>query len=119
MPRRREIEKRTTLPDPKYGDDLVSKFVNVIMRDGKKSTAQMIFYRALDRMQEQTGEEPLALFRKALDRSKPQLEVKSRRVGGSTYQVPVPVRDARQARLRVTKQHRQRSCARVIRSERS
>ncbi|MFN7955509.1 MAG: 30S ribosomal protein S7 [bacterium] len=99
MPRRREIEKRTTLPDPKYGDDLVSKFVNVIMRDGKKSTAQMIFYRALDRMQEQTGEEPLALFRKALDRSKPQLEVKSRRVGGSTYQVPVPVRDARQVAL--------------------
>ncbi len=99
MPRRREVEKRSTLPDPKYGDDLVSKFVNVIMRDGKKSTAQMIFYRALDRMQEQTGEEPLGLFRKALDRSKPQLEVKSRRVGGSTYQVPVPVRDARQVAL--------------------
>ncbi len=99
MPRRREVEKRSTLPDPKYGDDLVSKFVNVIMRDGKKSTAQMIFYRALDRMQEQTGEEPLGLFRKALDRAKPQLEVKSRRVGGSTYQVPVPVRDARQVAL--------------------
>lgn len=99
MPRRREIEKRQPVPDPKFGDELVAKFVNVLMRDGKKSTAQMIFYRALDRMQDQTGEEPLGLFRKALDRAKPQLEVKSRRVGGSTYQVPVPVRDARQVAL--------------------
>src|SRR4051794_19759374 len=99
MPRRREIDKRETTPDPKFGDALVSKFVNVIMRDGKKSTAQLIFYGALERIQEQTGEEPLSLFRKALDRSKPQLEVKSRRVGGSTYQVPIPVRDARQVAL--------------------
>lgn len=99
MPRRREIEKRQPVPDPKFGDDLVAKFVNVLMRDGKKSTAQMIFYRALDRMQDQAGEDPLGLFRKALDRAKPQLEVKSRRVGGSTYQVPVPVRDARQVAL--------------------
>ena len=99
MPRRREIEKRQPVPDPKFGDELVAKFVNVLMRDGKKSTAQMIFYRALDRVQDQTGEEPLGLFRKALDRAKPQLEVKSRRVGGSTYQVPVPVRDARQVAL--------------------
>ncbi len=99
MPRRREIEKRQPVPDPKFGDDLVAKFVNVLMRDGKKSTAQMIFYRALDRLQDQTGDEPLGLFRKALDRAKPQLEVKSRRVGGSTYQVPIPVRDARQVAL--------------------
>jgi len=100
MPRRREVEKRKILPDPKFNDRLVAKFMNDVMRDGKKSTAERIVYGAFDIVANKaTGEEPLKLFKKALDNVKPVLEVKSRRVGGATYQVPVEVRQDRRVAL--------------------
>ena len=99
MPRRREVPKRVILPDPKFKDKLIAKFVNTIMSDGKKSTAERAMYGALDIIQERFKQEPLETFRKALDNVKPKLEVKSRRVGGATYQVPVEVRPERRMAL--------------------
>ena len=89
MPRRREVAKRKILPDPKFQDRLLAKFINDMMRKGKKSTAEGITYGAFAIIQQTTNEEPLKTFKKALDNVKPVLEVKSRRVGGATYQVPV------------------------------
>ena len=99
MPRRREVPVREPIPDPKYGSKLVSKFINSIMRDGKKSTAQQIFYDAFETIEKRTSEPPLKLFEKALDNVKPMIEVKSRRVGGSTYQVPTEIRQSRRTAL--------------------
>lgn len=99
MPRRRVVEKRKILPDPKFGDRVVTKFVNDVMRGGKKSTAERIVYGAFDIVETKVGEEPLRVFKKALDNVKPVLEVKSRRVGGATYQVPVEVRPDRRMAL--------------------
>ncbi len=99
MPRRREVVKRKINPDPKFGDKLVAKFVNGLMERGKKSTAEHILYSALELVGERTKEEPLKVFKKAMDNVKPQLEVKSRRVGGATYQVPVEVGAARREAL--------------------
>ena len=99
MPRRREVAKRTILPDPKFNDRLLAKFMNSVMINGKKSTAEGIVYGAFDLIAERTGEEPLEIFRKALENIRPMLEVKSRRVGGSTYQVPIEVRPERRNAL--------------------
>jgi len=99
MPRRREVPKRIILPDPKFKDKLVSKFTNTIMLGGKKATAEGILYGAFDIISERFKEDPLDVFRKALDNVKPKLEVKSRRVGGATYQVPVEVRPERRVAL--------------------
>lgn len=99
MARRREIPKRKILPDPKYRDRLVSKFTNLLMLDGKRSVAEGIVYGALDVIQERYKADALDTFRKALDAVKPKLEVKSRRVGGATYQVPVEVRPDRRMAL--------------------
>ena len=99
MPRRRVVEKRKILPDPKFGDRLVAKFMNDVMRDGKKSTAEQIVYGAFEIVQSKLNDDPLKLFKKALDNVKPVLEVKSRRVGGATYQVPVEVRQERRVAL--------------------
>lgn len=99
MPRRREVPKRRVLPDPKHHEVLVTKFMNCLMRDGKKSTAERIVYGAFDVIQERTREDPLIVFRRSIDNAKPAVEVKSRRVGGSTYQVPVEVRPERQTAL--------------------
>jgi small subunit ribosomal protein S7 len=101
MPRRREVAKRVILPDPKYNDRLLAKFMNAIMLDGKKSVAESIVYGAFDIIGERSGEEPLALFKKALENVRPVVEVKSRRVGGSTYQVPVEVRADRRNALAI------------------
>ncbi|MBJ19580.1 MAG: 30S ribosomal protein S7 [bacterium] len=91
MPRRREVPKRQTIPDSKHGDQTVGRFINVIMRDGKKSTAENIVYGAFDEIESKMRAEPLAMFRRALDNIRPRLEVKSRRVGGATYQVPIEI----------------------------
>jgi len=99
MPRRREVPKRRIIPDPKYKDKLISKFTNTLMLGGKKAVAEGILYGALDVIQERFKEDPLEVFRKALDNVKPKLEVKSRRVGGATYQVPVEVRPERRVAL--------------------
>jgi small subunit ribosomal protein S7 len=99
MPRRREVPKRKITPDPKYKDKLVSKFTNTLMIGGKKATAEGILYGAFNVIQERFKEEPIEVFRKALDNVKPKLEVKSRRVGGATYQVPVEVRPERRVAL--------------------
>jgi small subunit ribosomal protein S7 len=99
MPRRREVAKRKILPDPKFQDRLLAKFMNDMMRKGKKSIAEGVCYKALDLVQERTNDEPLKTFKKALDNVKPVLEVKSRRVGGATYQVPVEVRQDRRVAL--------------------
>ncbi|HIV14429.1 MAG TPA: 30S ribosomal protein S7 [Candidatus Avisuccinivibrio pullicola] len=95
MPRRRVAGQRKILPDPKFGSELLAKFINVVMLDGKKSIAESIVYGALDTIAEKSGKEHLALFEEALDHIRPSVEVKSRRVGGSTYQVPVEVRPVR------------------------
>jgi small subunit ribosomal protein S7 len=94
MPRRREVPKRRITPDPKFKDKLVAKFTNSLMEDGKKAVAESIIYGAFDIIQARFKEEPVEIFRKALDNVKPKIEVKSRRVGGATYQVPVEVRVA-------------------------
>jgi small subunit ribosomal protein S7 len=99
MPRRREVPKRRIIPDPKYKDKLVSKFTNTLMFDGKKAVAEGILYGAFDVIGERFKEDPIEVFRKALDNVKPKLEVKSRRVGGATYQVPVEVRPERRVAL--------------------
>ena len=99
MPRRREVPKRRIIPDPKFKDKLVAKFMNSLMVGGKKATAEGILYGAFDIIQARYKEEPLEIFRKALDNVKPKLEVKSRRVGGATYQVPVEVRPERRVAL--------------------
>ena len=99
MPRRREVPKRKITPDPKFKDKLVAKFTNCIMHDGKKAVAEGILYGAFDVIQSRHKEDPLDVFRKALDNVKPKLEVKSRRVGGATYQVPVEVRPERRVAL--------------------
>jgi small subunit ribosomal protein S7 len=99
MPRRREVPKRRITPDPKFKDKLVSKFTNTIMHNGKKATAEGILYGAFDVIGERFKEDALEVFRKALDNTKPKLEVKSRRVGGATYQVPVEVRPERRVAL--------------------
>ena len=99
MPRRREVPKRRIIPDPKYKDKLVAKFTNSVMLGGKKSVAEGIIYGAFDIIQARFKEDPLEVFRKALDNVKPKLEVKSRRVGGATYQVPVEVRPERRVAL--------------------
>ena len=99
MPRRREVPKRKIIPDPKFKDKLVSKFTNTLMLGGKKATAEGILYGAFDIINERHKEDPLEVFRKALDNVKPKLEVKSRRVGGATYQVPVEVRPSRRMAL--------------------
>jgi len=99
MPRKREISKRPAMPDPKYKSKLVSKFINCLMVDGKKSVAESILYDAMGIIEAKTKEPPLKVFEKAMDNAKPRIEVKSRRVGGSTYQVPVEVRSTRQTAL--------------------
>jgi len=99
MPRKREIAKRATMPDPKYKSRLVSKFINCLMKDGKKSVAESILYDAFGIIEKRTKESPLKVFEKAMENVKPRIEVKSRRVGGSTYQVPVEVRSTRQTAL--------------------
>ena len=99
MPRRRVVGQRKILPDPKFGSQLLAKFMNVVMLDGKKSTAEKIVYGALDIVAEKTGKDHLDVFEDALDNIRPTVEVKSRRVGGSTYQVPVEVRPVRRNAL--------------------
>ncbi|WP_026376744.1 30S ribosomal protein S7 [Aestuariibacter salexigens] len=99
MPRRRVVGQRKILPDPKFGSQLLAKFMNVVMLDGKKSVAEKIVYGALDIVAEKTGKEHLDVFEDALDNIRPTVEVKSRRVGGSTYQVPVEVRPVRRNAL--------------------
>lgn len=99
MSRKRKAEQREVLPDPKFQDIVITKFMNTLMIGGKKSVAEKIFYGALDVVQEKTGEEPLKVFKKALSNIKPAVEVKSRRIGGATYQIPVEVRPARRQSL--------------------
>ncbi|SEP19803.1 30S ribosomal protein S7 [Aquisalimonas asiatica] len=99
MPRRREVPKRKVLPDPKFGSELLAKFVNMLMSDGKKSVAERIVYNALDEIQEKGSAEPVATLEQALENIRPTVEVKSRRVGGATYQVPVEVRPDRRNTL--------------------
>lgn len=99
MPRRREVPKRKIIPDPVYRDKLVAKFMNVLMLHGKKSTAEGILYGAFEIINSRFKEDPVEVFRKALDNVKPKLEVKSRRVGGANYQVPVEVRPERRVAL--------------------
>ena len=99
MPRRRDVPKRRITPDPKYGDKLVAKFTNSLMMGGKKSVAEGILYGALDIISSRFKEDPLEVFRKALDNVKPTLEVASRRVGGATYQIPIEVRPDRRTAL--------------------
>ena len=101
MPRRREVPKREVLPDSVYNSELVTKFVNKVMERGKKSTAEGIFYQAMETIREKTGEDPMKVFKKALDNVKPILETKSRRVGGSTYQVPMEVSQSRRTSLAI------------------
>jgi small subunit ribosomal protein S7 len=99
MPRRREVSERVVIPDSKYKNVLVAKFVNTVMQDGKKSTAEQIIYKAFDIIEKRTKEEPLSVFEKAIENVKPGIEVKSRRIGGSTYQVPSEIKKARRVAL--------------------
>jgi len=99
MPRRRVAAKREILPDPKFGNTVLAKFINHVMVSGKKSVAERIVYGALDTVQQRTDQDPLELFEKALESVQPMVEVKSRRVGGATYQVPVEVRPSRRMAL--------------------
>lgn len=101
MPRKGPVPKREILPDPIYGSRLAARFVNRLMFDGKKGTAERIFYKALEVLAEKSGEDAIRSFEKALDNVKPHVEVKSRRVGGATYQVPVEVRPDRQTALAI------------------
>lgn len=101
MSRRHAAEKRQVLLDPKFGDQVVSKFMNALMLDGKKSTAERIIYGAFDRMESKTGSDPVKIFHEALENVKPSVEVRSRRVGGATYQVPVEVRAERRQALAI------------------
>jgi small subunit ribosomal protein S7 len=99
MPRRREVPERPVMADPKYDSKLVTKFINAVMRDGKKSTAESLLYNAFDIMEGTTKGSPLKLFEQAVDNVRPLIEVKSRRVGGSTYQVPTEIRPSRRTAL--------------------
>ncbi|MDN3988891.1 MULTISPECIES: 30S ribosomal protein S7 [Zwartia] len=99
MPRRREVPKRDILPDPKFGSVELAKFMNVVMLSGKKAVAERIIYGALDQIQTKTGKEPIEVFNLAINNIKPIVEVKSRRVGGANYQVPVEVRPVRRLAL--------------------
>jgi len=99
MPRKGEVKKREGLPDPKYGDKQVAKFINTIMIGGKKSVAEGIFYRSLDLVGAKIKEDSLTVFKRALENAKPTVEVRSRRVGGATYQVPIEVRPQRRLSL--------------------
>lgn len=101
MPRRRKIPKRELLPDPKYNSSLVTKFINNLMRKGKRSVAESILYNAIDYIEERTGQNGLEVFQKAVDNVKPFVEVKSRRVGGATYQIPVEIRQNRRLALSI------------------
>lgn len=101
MPRRREVKQREILPDPKYHDSLIAKFVNGIMRRGKKSVAEKIFYGACDIINEKVHSDPVKIFKQAMDNVKPLIEVRPRRVGGATYQVPVEVRASRKNALAI------------------
>ncbi len=101
MARRRRPEKRVILPDPKFGDEVLSKFMNSVMLDGKKATAESIVYTALEVIETKAKKEPLGVFHEALNNVKPGIEVRSRRVGGATYQVPVEVRDVRAQALAI------------------
>ena len=101
MPRRREIAKREVPLDPLYSSALVTKFVSTLMRDGKRSTAEKIMYSSMTSIQEKTGDDPLKIFKKAIENVKPSLEVKSRRVGGSNYQVPIEVNPNRRLSLSI------------------
>ena len=99
MPRRREVPQRTILPDPKFGNGTLAKFMNVLMLDGKKAVAERMVYGALDTVANRTKEDPIEVFNRALENVRPAVEVKSRRVGGATYQVPVEVRASRRTAL--------------------
>jgi len=101
MPRRREVPKRETLPDPLFSSTLITKFISCMMEEGKKSVAERIFYGALDVVKDRAKDDPVKVFKKALDQVKPVLEVKSRRVGGATYQVPVEVANDRRTSLAI------------------
>ena len=101
MPRRRVVAKRELAPDALYGSPLVTKFINTIMKEGKRSTAERILYQSFDLIKERSGDDPLKVFKKAVDNVKPALEVKSRRVGGSNYQVPVEVNPNRRLSLSI------------------
>jgi small subunit ribosomal protein S7 len=101
MPRRREIPKREIPPDPLYASPLVTKFINTVMLDGKKSLAEQAMYGSLEIIRERTGDDPLKVFKKAIENTKPSLEVKSRRVGGSNYQVPIEVNPNRRLSLSI------------------
>ena len=101
MPRRRVAERREVLPDPVYNSPLVTKFISGIMWGGKKSLAEGIFYTAMSQVGDKTGEEPLKVFKRAIDNVKPTVEVESRRVGGSTYQVPIEVHQERRGALAI------------------
>ncbi len=101
MSRRHRADKREIIPDPKFGDIIVSKFMNSVMHAGKKSVAENIVYGALDVIQAKAKQDPLAVFKQALDNVAPQIEVRSRRVGGATYQVPVEVRTSRRQALAI------------------
>jgi small subunit ribosomal protein S7 len=99
MPRRRIVARRQALPDPKFGSELLAKFINMLMEDGKKSVAERIIYGALEQMASRKGGEPIELLSQAMENVRPAVEVKSRRVGGATYQVPVEVRPTRRNSL--------------------
>ena len=99
MPRRRVVARRETLPDPKFGSGMIAKFINMIMEDGKKAVAERIMYGALDEVVAKKGSEPLDVLNQAMENVRPIVEVKSRRVGGATYQVPVEVRPTRRNSL--------------------
>ena len=101
MPRRRVVQRREVLPDARFNDWLVAKFINSLMKTGKKSIAEAIFYDVMDQIGRRTKEDPLKIFKRAIENAKPQVEVKSRRLGGATYQVPVEVRPERKTALAV------------------
>jgi small subunit ribosomal protein S7 len=123
MPRRREVPQRKVMPDPRYNSELVSRFIASIMTRGKKSTAEKIFYGAFDIIESKLGEKPLEVFEKAMENVKPAIEVKSRRVGGSTYQVPTEIRQSRRRALAIrwlidySKKRSEKSMARKLAAE--
>ncbi|PIE70282.1 MAG: 30S ribosomal protein S7 [Deltaproteobacteria bacterium] len=101
MPRRREVPQRIVIPDSKYGNKLVARFIKSIMKDGKKSTAERVLYSAFDMIEAKSGQPPVDVFEKAMNNAMPAIEVKSRRVGGSTYQVPTEIRHSRRTALAI------------------
>jgi len=123
MPRRKLIAKRELLPDPRYNSVLVQQFINYLMERGKKSSAEGVFYGAMDVIQQRTGQDPLAVFKQALNNVKPAIEVASRRVGGATYQVPMEVRPVRRSALAMrwiigfSRQRREHSMAEKLAAE--